>query len=150
MTIFIEHLEHYIAERRHYGGDWSAAEWNLRPFAAFADGGAPGLFVRDHQTGGHVERFAVEVGALAVPGVRLRVIAGTEIRCAQKLRQFMGIDIAVPRHQRRGVLHPSPRLAGEGEIGLQAEDVFLPPAGLDGQIHADGFGPCLRAIRGVF
>lgn len=37
MTTFIEHLEEYIAERRHYGGDWSVVQWNLRPLAAFAD-----------------------------------------------------------------------------------------------------------------
>ena len=37
MTTFFEHLEHYIAERRHYGGDWSTAERDLRPFVAFAD-----------------------------------------------------------------------------------------------------------------
>lgn len=37
MTTFVEKLELCVAERRHYGSDWSTVERYLRPFAAFAD-----------------------------------------------------------------------------------------------------------------
>ena len=37
MTTFMDRLEQYIADRRRYGGDYTAVERILRPFATFAD-----------------------------------------------------------------------------------------------------------------
>ncbi len=47
MTSFTDRLEQYLAFRRRYGGDWTVAAQNLRPFVVFADAEGAGWLTVD-------------------------------------------------------------------------------------------------------
>ena len=47
MTSFTDRLEQYLAFRRRYGGDWTVAAQNLRPFVVFADAEGAGWITVD-------------------------------------------------------------------------------------------------------
>ena len=143
MTTFIQHLEHYIAERRHYGGDWSAAESKLRPFAAFADSeGAEWITV---------ELFLLWKNRFGAAGtatwnLRLSAVRGfTAWLKARDPRTEVPPKGLVPKRYQR----PSPYIYSDDEIvRIVTEAAKLPsPRGLKGKTLATLFG--LLAVTGL-
>ncbi|MDE0003538.1 MAG: tyrosine-type recombinase/integrase [Rhodospirillaceae bacterium] len=143
MTTFIEHLGHYIAERRHYGGDCTGAEWNLRPFAAFADAeGAEWITV---------ELFLLwkdRFGAAGTATWRHRLNAVRGFTAWLKLRDprtEVPSEGLVPKRYQR----PAPYIYTDDEIvQIVTEAAKLPsPRGLLGKTLATLFG--LLAASGL-
>ena len=143
MTTFINHLEHYIAERRHYGGDCSAAEWILRPFAAFADAeGAESITV------GVFLRWKEQFGSAssATWKNRLSAVRGFTAWLKQRdPRTEVPPKGLVPKRYQR----PAPYIYSDDEIArFVTEAAKLPsPLGLRGKTLATLFG--LLAVTGL-
>ena len=143
MSTFIEHLKHYIAERRHYGCDWSAAEWNLRPFAASADAeGAEWLTV------GVFLRWKVQDGSASsiTWNSRLSAVRGfTAWLKARDQRTKVPPKGLVPKRYQR----PAPCIYSDDEIVRIVTEAAKPPSprGLKGKTLATLFG--LLAATGL-
>ncbi len=143
MTTFVEHLDHYIAERRHYGGDWSAAEWNLRPLVAFAD--AEGV---EWITVGLFLRWKEQYGAASFLSWNNRLSAARGFTAwlkARDPRTEVPPKGLVPRRYQR----PAPYIYSDDEIvRIVTEAAKLPsPRGLLGKTLATLFG--LLAASGL-
>ena len=143
MTTFTEHLEHYIAERRHYGGDWSAAKWKLRPFVAFADGeGAEwitvGLFLRWKEQFGSAGTITWKHRLSAVRGFT------AWLKHRDPRTEIPPSGLVPKRYQR-----PLPYIySGDEIVQIVTEAAKLPsPAGLQGKTLATLFG--LLAATGL-
>ena len=95
----------------------------------------------------------VEVGALPLPRVGVRVVAGREEARAHELGERPGLQGAVRGHERQGVVHPGPRVAREGEVGRAGRGcVPVPrPAGRRGsrRSHRGAAGAVCRARPSV-
>ena len=143
MTTFMDRLEQYVADRRRYGGNWTAVETYLRPFAIFADAeGAEWITVRlflqwkDRPGAAGTTTWAIRESAVRGFAAWLKAIdPRTEVPPQGLLRK---------RSQR-----PPPYIYSDDEIvQIVTEAARLrSPLGLRGKTHATLFG--LLAVTGL-
>ena len=143
MTTFLDRLEHYIADRRRYGGDWTAVAETLRRFAAFADAqGAEWVTV---------ELFLQWRDQFGSAGTatwrnRLSLVRGfaTWLQASDPRTEVPPIGLIRKRGKR-----PPPYIYSDDEIvRIVTEAAQLPsPRGLRGKTHATLFG--LLAVTGL-
>ena len=143
MTSFTERLEQYLALRRRHGGDWTAAAYNLRPFAAFADTEAAewisvDLFIRWKDQFGSA--------GTATWNNRLASVRGFTawLRDIDPRTEVPPKELVPGRYRR-----PTPHIYSDGEIAqILTEAAQLPSRlGLRGETYATLFG--LLAVTGL-